>query len=257
MKLPHYLISLQSIVRTEIIRFTRIWSQTLLPPVITQSLYFIIFGGFIGSQISDIKGVSYMAFLVPGLIMMGVINGAFQNVVSSVFGAKFMHSIEELLVSPTPNWVILFGYTLGGVLRGLLVGIIIFGVSAVFVHPQINHPWIVLLFALLTSTIFALGGFLNGIFAKKFDDVAIFPIFVLTPLTYFGGVFYSIDLLPSFWQTISKLNPILYIVDGFRYGFYSIADVPIFSSVIALLIFIVILSVINLTLLKKGVGMKQ
>lgn len=257
MTLPHYLISLKSIVRTEVVRFIRIWSQTLLPPVITQSLYFVIFGGFIGSQIADIKGISYMAFLVPGLIMMGVINSAFSNVVGSFFGAKFQRCIEELLVSPTPNWVILAGYTLGGVLRGLLVGAIIFGISFIFIHPQIHHPEIVLLFGVLTSTIFALGGFLNGMYAKRFDDVSIFPIFVLTPLTYFGGVFYSIDLLPEFWQMVSRFNPILYIIDGFRYGFYSIADVSIGASVAVLTVCIVILITINMILLKKGIGLRQ
>lgn len=198
-----------------------------------------------------------MAFLVPGLVMMGVINSAFSNVVSSFFGAKFQRSIEELLVSPTPHWVILAGYTLGGVLRGLLVGIIVFVISALFVHPDIQHPFIVLLFGFLTATIFALGGFLNGLYARKFDDVSIFPVFVLTPLTYFGGVFYSIALLPPFWQTVSRLNPILYIVDGFRYGFYSIADLPLAMSIGVLCACIIILVSLNLYLLKKGIGMRQ
>ena len=249
-------IALMTIVRKEVVRFMRIWSQTLLPPAITQTLYFVIFGKFIGSQIGNIHGISYMAFIVPGLVMMAVINNSFANVVSSFFGSKFQRNVEELLVSPTPNWVIVAGYVAGGVLRGITVGIIVFCVSIFFTHPIISHFWIIVLFVILTTIVFSLGGFLNGMMAKKFDDVSIFPIFVLTPLTYLGGVFYSIHSLPQAWQHLSKLNPILYMVDGFRFGFYGISDVNIGISALILISFIVILTLINLYMLNKGIGLK-
>lgn len=250
-------VAYTSLVRKEVVRFIRIWTQTLLPPVITQSLYFIIFGGFIGSQIRNIHGVSYMTFIVPGLIMMGVINSAFANVVGSFFGAKFQRNIEELMVSPTPNWIIIAGYVTGGALRGVLVGIIIFAISAFFTHPTIYNIGIVGLFIVLTAIVFSLGGFINAVFATKFDDISIFPTFILTPLTYFGGVFYSISDLPAVWQNISKLNPILYMVDGFRYGFFGQADVNVFLSAGILIGFTVLLTGISLYLLKKGVGLKS
>lgn len=249
-------VSFKTLVSKEVTRFMRIWSQTLLPPLINQSLYFIIFGTFIGSQVQDIRGISYMAFLVPGLVMMAVINSAFSNVVSSFFGNKFQRSIEELLVSPTPNWVIVAGYASGGVARGILVGFLVFLVSFIFVRPEIYSLFFVSLFVILTSIVFSLGGLLNGIFAKKFDDISLFTTFVLTPLTYFGGVFYSIHDLPPFWQKLSQLNPILYMIDGFRYGFYGIADVNVGVSVGLLVIFAAGLSVLCLRLLKKGVGMR-
>ena len=235
----------------------RIWSQTLLPPVITQSLYFVIFGGFIGSQIPPINGVSYMAFIVPGLIMMAVINSSFQNVVSSFFGSKFQRNIEELMVSPVPNSVIIAGYVIGGVIRGILVGIIVFLISLLFVQPPIYNLALVLLFVILTAIVFALGGMLNAIFAKKFDDISIFPTFILTPLTYFGGVFYSIHRLPEFWQGLSRLNPILYMVDGFRYGFFGFADINVGLSVGILVGLSVILSAACYYFLEKGIGLKS
>lgn len=250
-------VAYKTILRKEIVRFTRIWPQTLLPPVITQSLYFIIFGTFIGSQIREIQGISYMAFIVPGLVMMSVINSSFSNVVSSFFGAKFQRNIEELMVSPTPNRVIIAGFISGGMARGLLVGLIVFGVSVFFTQPVISHFFIILVFIILTSLIFSLGGLINGIFGRKFDDISIFPTFVLTPLTYLGGVFYSVKDLPEIWQGISKLNPILYMVDGFRYGFYGISDVSVWISASMLVFFTVILIGINLFLLKKGVGLKS
>lgn len=250
-------VAFKTLVQKEVTRFLRIWSQTLLPPVINQSLYFIIFGSFIGSQVGDINGVSYMAFLVPGLIMMAVTNAAFSNVVSSFFGNKFQRSIEELMVSPTPNWVIIAGYASGGVLRGLMVGAIVFLVSFFFVRPQVEHPMIVVLFVLLTAVVFALGGLVNGIFAKKFDDISIFTTFILTPLTYFGGVFYSIHDLPEFWQRLSLINPILYMIDGFRYGFYGQSDLNIYGSVALLLSFTVVLVVLSGWLLRRGIGMRN
>ena len=252
----HY-IAFKTIVRKETVRFMRIWSQTLLPSAITQTLYFVIFGKFIGSKIGDIGGINYMAFIVPGLVMMAIINNSFANVVSSFFGSKFQRNIEELMVSPTPNGVIVAGYATGGVLRGIVVGVIVFAVSVFFTRPVIYNFGIIILFVILTTVIFSLGGLLNGIYAKKFDDVAIFPIFVLTPLTYLGGVFYSIHSLPETWQRVSALNPILYMVNGFRYGFYGVSDVNILTSILISLGFIVLLTVVNLHLLNKGTGLKS
>ena len=249
-------IAFSTIVRKEVTRFTRIWTQTLLPPAITQSLYFIIFGKFVGSRIGEVQGISYMGFIVPGLVMMALINSSFANVVSSFFSSKFQRSIEELLVSPTPDWIIIAGYVAGGVLRGLIVGAVVFFISIFFVRPHIFHLGIILVFAVLTTLLFSLSGLTNGIFAKKFDDVSIFPTFVLTPLTYLGGVFYSVHSLPPVWQYISKLNPVLYMVDGFRYGFYGISDVHVGLSALLLSSLIVILTFINLYLLKKGIGLK-
>ena len=250
-------IALQTIVRKEVVRFVRIWPQTLLPPVITQSLYFLIFGKFIGSQVGNIQGISYMSFLVPGLVMMAVINNSYANVVSSFFGSKFQHNVEELLVSPTANWVILGGYVVGGVLRGIIVGILVFGVSVFFTRPTVSHAGLIAVFILLTAVVFSLGGFLNGVIATKFDDVSIFPTFIITPLTYLGGVFYSIHSLPDSWRNLSRFNPILYMVDGFRYGFYGFSDVNIGVSITALVFLMAILTAVNLFFLGKGVGLKN
>lgn len=250
-------ISFSTILHKEVGRFMRIWTQTLLPPVINQTLYFIIFGAFIGSQVRSISGISYMAFIVPGLVMMAVINSSFANVVSSFFSSKFQRSIEELMVSPTPNYVIIAGYVMGGVVRGLLVGAIVFAISAIFTHPVVHDGFMIALFVFLTAVVFSLGGLVNGIFATKFDDVAIFPTFVLTPLTYFGGVFYSIKDLPPFWQTLTKFNPILYMIDGFRYGFFGVSDVDVGFSVLMLVGFTVVFCGISLYLLKKGTGIRS
>lgn len=255
--LKHQLIAYKTIVRREVVRFTRIWTQTLLPPVITQSLYFVIFGKFIGSRIGEVQGVDYMAFIVPGLVMMAVINSSFTNVVSSFFSSKFQRNIEEMLVSPVSNWAIIGGYITGGALRGLLVGIIVFGVSIFFTHPQVHQIGIVVLFIILTAVVFALGGLLNAIFAKKFDDISIFPTFVLTPLTYLGGVFYSIYDLPPFWQQVSRFNPILYMVNGFRFGFYGVSDVSVWISIGILLFFTLVLTLANAYVLREGIGLKE
>lgn len=251
------LIAYRTIVRREVTRFVRIWTQTLLPPIITQSLYFVIFGQFIGRQIGLIHGISYIAFIVPGLVMMAVITNSYTNVVSSFFSSKFQKSIEEILVSPTSNWVIMGGYVTGGVLRGVMVGAVVFLVSIFFTHPVVVHFGIIALFIFLTAVVFSLAGLLNGIYAKSFDDVSIFPTFVLTPLTYLGGVFYSIYSLPPFWQNISKLNPILYMVNGFRFGFHGFTDVSIAASLLILLIFTAALVFWNFYLLQKGVGLKN
>lgn len=252
-----------TILGKEVKRFVRIWVQTILSPVITQSLYFLIFGSFIGGRITNFvengKVLTYMEFILPGLVMMSIITSAFNNVVSSFFGAKFQKSIEELIVSPVPNWLIIAGYSIGGVLRGILVGLIVFSVSVFFITPQIQSLFWVLVFAILSSIIFSLAGFLNGIFAKKFDDIGIFQIFVITPLVYLGGVFYLIRNLPENLQFISKFNPILYMINGFRYGFYGeeFVDINITFSWIFLVFVSIALYLINLILLRKGVGIRK
>ena len=251
-------IAYQTIARKEMTRIFRIWSQTLLPPVITQSLYFLIFGGFVGSRISgDFNGQKYIEFIVPGLVMMAVITSSFSNVVGSFFGSKFQKNIEELLVSPTPNWIIIAGFITGGIVRGLLVGFIVFLVGFLFTGVTIANHLIMLLFVFLTAVVFSLGGLINAIFATKFDDISIFPTFVLTPLTYLGGVFYSIKQLPEVWQIISKLNPIVYMIDGFRYGFSGRSDLNIWVSFGMLMVFTVSFWAICWYLLKKGIGLKS
>jgi len=249
-------IAFRTIFDKESIRILRIWTQTLLPSAITMTLYFVIFGSFIGSQVRDIDGFSYMEFIVPGIIMMAVITNSFSNVVSSFFSTKFMRNVEEILISPTPNYIILIGYCAGGIFRGLLVGLIVLLISIFFTQVNIFNIWIFLAFLILTAIAFSLGGFLNATFAKKFDDVAIIPTFVLTPLTYLGGVFYSISVLPPLWQNVSLFNPILYMVNGFRYGFLGISDINIWIGLGMLILFTVVLFYVNLYLLKKGVGLK-
>lgn len=245
-------IALTTIVRKEIHRFMRIWVQTLVPPVITMALYFVIFGALIGSRIGEMDGFSYMSFVVPGLIMMSVITNSYSNVVSSFYSAKFQHNIEELLVSPTPNYVILLGFVMGGVVRGLLVGLIVTVVSLFFTDLQVQHLGITAAIVLMTATLFSLMGFVNAVYANSFDDISIIPTFVLTPLTYLGGVFYSISLLPEFWQGVSMLNPVLYMVNAFRYGVLGVSDINIAFAFIGLTIFIVALTAYCLYLLKTG-----
>jgi len=250
------LVALTSIARKEMIRIFRIWIQTLVPPVITITLYFIIFGSFIGSQLGEIGGYDYMAFIAPGLIMMSIITNSYSNTVSSFFSCKFQRNIEELLVSPTPDWVMILGYVSGGMTRGICVGLLVLLVSLVFVRlPLFSVPFIVL-FALLTSFVFSLAGMINGIFAKKFDDVSIIPTFVITPLTYLGGVFYSIGLLPDFWQDLSRANPVVYMIGGFRYGFLGISDINVWLGLIMLVLFSVALFSFTLYLLKRGTGVR-
>lgn len=257
MELKKHWTTFFTIVHKEVIRFTRIWTQTLLPPVITQSLYFIIFGGFIGSQINDINGISYMAFIIPGLIMMTVINNSYSNVVSSFFGAKFQRSIEELMVSPTSNWTIIAGYSTGGILRALITGILVYLVAIFFTYTQIYNLGLVFIFAFLTALVFALAGLINSVFATKFDDIAIIPTFILTPLTYLGGVFYSIKDLPEFWQKVSMFNPILYMVDGLRFGFYGQSDFNPYFSLTMLVTFCCLLLLSSYYILYKGYGLKS
>ncbi len=250
------LVSLFTISRRETTRIFRIWVQTLVPPVITMTLYFIVFGTFIGSQLSEIKGYEYMAFIAPGLIMMSIITNSYTNTVSSFFSTKFQKNIEELLVSPTPSWVIVLGFVSGGMVRGLSVGFLVSIVSLVFIRLPLHSVIYTVLFAFLTSFVFALAGMINGIFAKKFDDISIIPTFVITPLTYLGGVFYSITLLPELWRMISKANPIIYMIDGFRYGFLGISDMSVFTGLGMLVVFAVVLFGVNLYLLEKGTGIR-
>ncbi|MGM0571636.1 ABC transporter permease [Marinobacter sp.] len=246
-----------TIVIREIRRFTRIWPQTLLPPAVTMTLYFIIFGNLIGSRIGSMGGFDYMSFIVPGLIMMSVITSTYANVVSSFFSMKFQRSIEELLVSPTPNWAILAGYVVGGMARGLGIGLIVTLLSLAFTRLHIHNLPMMVLTVFLTSALFALGGFINAMLATKFDDISIVPTFVLTPLTYLGGVFYSIELLPGFWQGVSLINPILYMVNAFRYGILGVSDVNPYVALGMILVFIIILSVVSLRMLQRGKGIRH
>lgn len=250
-------IAFVTIVVKEVRRFTRIWAQTMLPPAITMALYFVIFGNLIGSRIGEMGGYDYMSFIVPGLIMMSVITNSYANVVSSFFSMKFQRSIEEILVSPVPNWVVLSGYVAGGVARGVGVGLIVTLLSLFFTDLVIHNIWITASMVLLTSIVFSLGGFINAIFATKFDDISIVPTFVLTPLTYLGGVFYSISLLPEFWQNVSQANPILYMVNAFRYGILGVSDIDIRFAFAMVLFFIVVLFFVCLYLLSKGKGIRS
>jgi ABC-2 type transport system permease protein len=251
------LIALWTLVLKEIKRFTRIWPQTLLPPSITMAMYFIIFGNLIGSRIGDMDGFSYMDFIVPGLIMMSVITNSYSNVASSFFSNKFQRSIEEMMVSPMPNWVILSGFVLGGMARGLGVGLIVTVVSLFFTRLTMEHPLLTVLVVVLTSALFSIGGFINALLANKFDDISIVPTFILTPLTYLGGVFYSISMLPEFWQGVSMLNPILYMVNVFRYGFLGVSDIPVGWALAAIFTFIIVLFSIALAMLERGKGIRS
>lgn len=250
-------IALKSILNKEIQRFMRIWVQTLVPPAITISLYFIIFGSLIGSRIGEMGGFDYMSFIVPGLIMMSVITNSYSNVASSFFSAKWQRNVEEMLVAPVPNWVIVAGYVGGGMCRGILVGLIVTLVSLFFVDIQLHNIWVVIATVMLTSATFALGGLINAIFAGSFDDISIIPTFILTPLTYLGGVFYSISLLPDFWQGVSQANPIVYMVNAFRYGFLGISDVSIYTAFAVISVFIGTLFTIAMVLISKGIGLRS
>ena len=249
-------VGYSTIVRKEITRILRIWGQTIVPPAITMSLYFIIFGELIGRRIGEMGGFTYMQYIVPGLVIMSVITNSYGNMVSSFFGAKFGKHIEELLISPLPNWIILSGYVTGALARGLIVGIVVMVVSLFFTRIEVQHPLIMISVLLLTAIVFALAGMVNAIFAQKFDDIAIIPTFILAPLTYLGGVFYSIALLPEFWQKVSAFNPILYMVNGFRYGMLGVSDVELSLSYGVILTAGVILFCSCLYLLNKGTGMR-
>ena len=249
-------VGYETIVIKEVSRIIRIWVQTLLPPAITMTLYFVIFGNLIGRRIGQMNGIDYMDFIVPGLIMMSVITNSYGNMVSSFFGAKFGKHIEEILVSPIPNIVILLGYVTAAVVRGMIVGLVVLVVSLFFTKLQVHSYAITLSVVLLTAVVFALAGMVNAIFATKFDDIAIIPTFLLTPLTYLGGVFYSISLLPEFWQSVSRANPILYMVNTFRYGILGVSDVPVAPAFAVIGFFILILGTICMILLNRGVGLR-
>jgi len=251
-----YAVTFQTILSKEILRFSRIWVQTVLPSVITTTLYFVVFGRLIGDRIGTMDGFAYLDFIVPGLVLMGVITNSYANVVSSFYSSKFSRYIEELLVSPAPHWVILAGYVGGGVARGLVVGGAVLAVALLFTDIHIHSPGVMFLVCLMTATLFSLGGFINAVYANSFDDISIVPTFVLTPLTYLGGVFYSIQLLPDFWQAVSMANPVLYMVNAFRYGLLGVSDIPLGAAFGMILVFVVVLAGYSLRLLQKGIGIK-
>ena len=252
------LVAFGTITRREVVRILRIWMQTLLPSAITMTLYFVIFGRMVGSRIGDIvPGVGYIDYIVPGLIMMAVITNSYGNISSSFFGAKFGRHVEEMLASPMPGWVILTGYVAGAVLRGLMVAAIVLLISLFFTRIHLYHPLVTLTTVLLTSVVFSLAGFVNAVYAKKFDDIALVPTFVLTPLTYLGGVFYSVNQLGTPWREISHANPILYMVNAFRYGLLGISDISMTIAYVVMVGFAVVLAVIALALLDRGIGLRS
>ena len=249
-------VAFKTICFREIVRFTRIWSQTLLPSAITMSLYFIIFGQLIGSQLADVQGYSYMQYIVPGLVMMSIMTNAYANTASSFFQVKFTKSVEEMLVSPMSSIVMMLGFTVGGALRGILVGFIVIIIAHLFTSVPLLHPMIVFSMAVLAAFLFSLGGFINAIFAKRFDDTGFIPTFVLTPLTYLGGVFYSLSALPPAWQRVSILNPILSIVDTFRFGLLGVSDVGVYLGFTIVGSLFIILFIFAIYLLQRGIGLQ-
>lgn len=256
MNTEQYLIAYNTIVVKEVSRFTRIWIQTVLPPAVSMTLYFIIFGSLIGPRIGKMGGFDYMAFISPGIIMMSIINNSYANVVSSFFGAKYQRHIEEILIAPVPYIIILAGYITGGIVRGLLVGFVVTIVALFFTELHVHNYFIVFAVVFLTAMLFSLAGLLNGIFANRFDDITIIPTFILTPLIYLGGIFYSIELLPQFWQTVSRFNPILYMVNAFRYGMLGVSDINIVTAFTIIILFILALTGLCLFLLNRGIGIK-
>lgn len=250
--IPYY-----TMLRNDFVRIIRIWSQTLLPPVVTTSLYFVVFGAFIGSQIAPINGFTYMQFIVPGLIMMSVITSSYMNTVSTFYFAKWTKTLDEILVSPMPDWLVILGFVSGGVLRGLLVGILVAIVALFFTHLAIFNLLVLVAAVVLTSVLFSIGGLINGVFAKGFDGISIVPTFVLTPLTYLGGIFYSVEMLPEFWQKVSLFNPILYMVNAFRWGFLGISDIPLATCFAILGGITVVLLAVTAYLFRNGIGLKN
>ncbi|HUX36061.1 MAG TPA: ABC transporter permease [Candidatus Paceibacterota bacterium] len=251
-------ISFYTMVRKDVIRIFRIWPQTFLPSVVTSVLYFLIFGSFLGSRIGSINNFPYISFVVPGIVMLAVVMNSYANVSFTFFSSKFFsRSIDEILVSPTPPWVLIAGFVAGGIVRGLMVGLLVLAVSLFFTHLTVMQPALVFLFFILTSLVFSLAGLVNGIYAKSIDGINIVPTFVLTPLVYLGGVFYSVSSLSGFWRTLTYINPIFYLVNGFRHGFLGFSDVSVSISVSVLLAFTVALVAINWYLLRKGLGLKQ
>lgn len=256
MRIKENWISFYTLYRREFVRIVRIWSQTLLPPVITMSLYFIIFGNLIGSRIGLIDGMSYVEFIMPGLVMMAIINNSYLNTTSSFFGNKFQRNVEEMFIAPMPNSIIIAGYVCGGIVRGLIVGVLVIFVSLFFTKVQVYNWPATLTIAFFTATLFSLAGMLNGIFAKKFDDISIVPVFILTPLTYLGGVFYSVSALSPLWQKLSFANPIFYMVNGFRYGMLGKGDVSLTYALVIILGAMILTYMLCVWLLNKGIGVK-
>ena len=252
-----YWTAFRTLLVKEILRFARIWVQTILPPAITMALYFIIFGKLIGSQIGDIEGFRYIDFIVPGLILMSVISNSYANTVSSFYFSRWNKHIDELLIAPIPNWLILAGYVAGGVARGVIVGVVVTIVASFFSDLSIHSYGITFLVFVLTSVLFSLAGFINGVFANSFDDISIIPTFVLTPLTYLGGVFYSMSLLPEFWQAVSMANPVLYMVNAFRYGLLGVSDINLGTGIAIILGFTLVLAIYAHSLMTRGVGIKS
>lgn len=250
-------IAFYTILRKEIVRFLRIWMQTILPSVITTALYFLIFGTLIGTRVGDMGGYSYSEYIAPGLIMLAVITNSYANVSSSFFSNKFQKSIEEMLIAPIPNYLLLIGFVAGGVARGVIVGLVVSMVALFFTRLPVAHCSITILTILLTAILFSLAGFLNALFAKRFDDISLIPTFVLTPLTYLGGVFYTLHLLPLYWQKVSLLNPILYMVNAFRYGILGISDISIYLALFIICVLILLLYLVNIYLLRKGFGLRN
>lgn len=257
MQIREYCVAFTTIVSREVIRFMRIWVQTVLPAMIMTALYFVIFGNLIGSHIGKIGGVAFIAYIVPGLILMSVITNAYGNVVSSFYSSKFQGSIDEMLVAPIPNWVILAGFVSGGLMRGLIVGIAVTLVASFFVELQIYNLTVVITTVILTALLFSMAGLVNAIYAKSFDDISIVPTFVLTPLTYLGGIFYSIDMLNNFWYHVSLFNPVLYMINAFRYGFLGISDISLVMAYTIIIAFVVGLFVFALFLLERGIGIRS
>jgi len=250
-------VAIQTLVRKEVVRVLRIWVQTIVPPAITMTLYFIIFGNLIGRRIGTMDGFDYMSYIAPGLIMMSVITNSYGNVVSSFFGAKFSRHIEEMIVSPMSNAAIVIGHVSGGLIRGLFVGMLVTAIALFFTKLEVQHPLVTVSIVVLSSIVFSLAGFINAIFAKKFDDISIVPTFILTPLIYLGGVFYSISLLPEFWQNVSKANPVLYMVNAFRYGILGRSDIDISHAYIMLCVFVITLFTVAVMLMNRGVGIRE
>lgn len=257
MTLQQQWVAFNTIVTKEVMRFVRIWVQTVLPAMITMGLYFVIFGHLIGSQLAPIQGYTYIEYIVPGIILMAIINNSYANVVSSFFGSKFQRHIEEMLISPMPNYLILLGFVGGGLMRGLVVGVAVTAVAAVFAHIHVHSLAVILFVAVLTSVLFSLGGMINAMYAKTFDDISIIPTFVLTPLTYLGGIFYSVNMLPSFWQHVSLVNPILYMINAMRYGMLGVSDIDYRLALLIVIGFVVALYLFALYLLRRGVGIRH
>lgn len=257
MKARQQVAAFRTLLTREFLRFIRIWLQTVVPAAVTTGLYFVIFGNLIGSQLRPIDGVSYMEYIVPGIILMSIITNAYANVVSSFYMSKFVHFVEEMLVSPMPNYLILIGYVAGGVARGLVVGLVVTVVAMFFTPLGVYNAAILIAVVLLTAVLFSLGGFINAIYAKSFDDISIIPTFVLTPLIYLGGIFYSIDMLPSFWQKVSLANPILYMINAMRYGMLGVSDIDVTIALSMIVLFVVLLFFFSLILLQRGVGLRD